>query len=179
VDLYSAEYSNSFSASPRAGAREDGQRSPPVGASAGAIWRLQRAQAMQPATQLMPAAPSSRICGGHYPALPGRWRFLLRHMVAVAELEGMISARTRAALGAAKARGTKLGGPKASGPARDLAARGLCNRASVGSKLGTLGSQLPPAPARRALPRPLSPQMLSTSWSTPIIPPIGREEKPL
>ena len=38
-------------------------------------------------------------------------RFLLQQMVAVAELEaGMISARTRAALGAAKARGTKLGG---------------------------------------------------------------------
>jgi DNA invertase Pin-like site-specific DNA recombinase len=40
-------------------------------------------------------------------------RFLLQQMVAVAELEaGMISARTRAALGAAKARGTKLGGPR-------------------------------------------------------------------
>src|SRR5436190_7924659 len=38
-------------------------------------------------------------------------RFLLQQMVAVAELEaGMISARTRAALAAAKARGRKLGG---------------------------------------------------------------------
>jgi DNA invertase Pin-like site-specific DNA recombinase len=38
-------------------------------------------------------------------------RFLLQQMVAVAELEaGMISARTKAALAAAKARGTKLGG---------------------------------------------------------------------
>jgi DNA invertase Pin-like site-specific DNA recombinase len=40
-------------------------------------------------------------------------RFLLQQMVAVAELEaGMISARTRAALGAAKARGKKLGGSR-------------------------------------------------------------------
>jgi DNA invertase Pin-like site-specific DNA recombinase len=38
-------------------------------------------------------------------------RFLLQQMASVAELEaGMISARTRAALGAAKARGKKLGG---------------------------------------------------------------------
>src|SRR5215475_7722311 len=38
-------------------------------------------------------------------------RFLLQQMVAVAELEaGMISARTRAALAAAKARGKRLGG---------------------------------------------------------------------
>src|SRR4051794_35565644 len=40
-------------------------------------------------------------------------RFLLQQMVAVAELEaGMISARTRAALTAAKERGKKLGGPR-------------------------------------------------------------------
>jgi DNA invertase Pin-like site-specific DNA recombinase len=40
-------------------------------------------------------------------------RFLLQQMVAVAELEaGMISARTRAALAAAKARGKTLGGPR-------------------------------------------------------------------
>ncbi len=38
-------------------------------------------------------------------------RFLLQQMVAVAELEaGMISARTKAALAAAKKRGKKLGG---------------------------------------------------------------------
>ncbi|WOH57501.1 recombinase family protein [Bradyrhizobium sp. BWC-3-1] len=40
-------------------------------------------------------------------------RFLLQQMVAVAELEaGMISARTRAALASAKARGKTLGGPR-------------------------------------------------------------------
>jgi DNA invertase Pin-like site-specific DNA recombinase len=40
-------------------------------------------------------------------------RFLLQQMVAVAELEaGMISARTKAALAAAKKRGTKLGGDR-------------------------------------------------------------------
>jgi len=40
-------------------------------------------------------------------------RFLLQQMVAVAELEaGMISTRTKAALAAAKARGTKLGGAR-------------------------------------------------------------------
>ena len=40
-------------------------------------------------------------------------RFLLQQMVAVAELEaGMISARTRAALAAAKRRGKKVGGPR-------------------------------------------------------------------
>lgn len=46
------------------------------------------------------------------PAIEGpTGRFILQQMVAVAELEaGMISARTKAALAAAKARGKKLGG---------------------------------------------------------------------
>jgi len=40
----------------------------------------------------------------------GTGRFMLQQMVAVAKLEaGMISARTKAALAAAKKRGTKLG----------------------------------------------------------------------
>jgi DNA invertase Pin-like site-specific DNA recombinase len=44
-------------------------------------------------------------------------RFLLRQMIAVAELEaGMISARTKAALAAAKKRGKKLGGNRGALP---------------------------------------------------------------
>lgn len=48
------------------------------------------------------------------PAIEGATgRFLLQQMVAVAELEaGMISARTKAALAAAKKRGVKLGGDR-------------------------------------------------------------------
>jgi DNA invertase Pin-like site-specific DNA recombinase len=50
------------------------------------------------------------------PAIEGpTGRFMLQQMVSVAELEaGMISARTKAALAAAKARGQKLGGYRAS-----------------------------------------------------------------
>jgi DNA invertase Pin-like site-specific DNA recombinase len=50
------------------------------------------------------------------PAIEGpTGRFLLQSMVSVAELEaGMISARTKAALAAAKARGVKLGGYRGS-----------------------------------------------------------------
>jgi DNA invertase Pin-like site-specific DNA recombinase len=51
-------------------------------------------------------------------------RFLLQQMVAVAELEaGMISARTRAALAAAKKRGTKLGGNRGVKPTAKMRAR--------------------------------------------------------
>jgi DNA invertase Pin-like site-specific DNA recombinase len=46
----------------------------------------------------------------------GAWRFMLQQMAAVAELEaGFISARTKAALVAAKKRGVKLGGYRAGG----------------------------------------------------------------
>lgn len=52
-------------------------------------------------------------------------RFLLQQMVAVAELEaGMISARTKAALAAAKQRGTVLGGNRGVKPSADAQAKG-------------------------------------------------------
>jgi len=58
------------------------------------------------------------------PAIEGpTGRFLLQNMVSVAELEaGMISARTKAALATAKARGTRLGGFRGrAGTAEDCA----------------------------------------------------------
>jgi DNA invertase Pin-like site-specific DNA recombinase len=61
-------------------------------------------------------------------------RFLLQQMVAVAELEaGMISARTKAALAAAKRRGTKLGGDrgvKPSAKTRAIATAAIQKRAT-------------------------------------------------
>ena len=52
-------------------------------------------------------------------------RFLLQQMVAVAELEaGMISARTKAALAAAKRRGKRLGGDRGVKPSAKTRAKG-------------------------------------------------------
>src|SRR3954452_543326 len=53
-------------------------------------------------------------------------RFLLQQMVAVAELEaGMISARTKAALQAAKRRGQQLGGDRGVKPSNKVRAKAL------------------------------------------------------
>lgn len=60
-------------------------------------------------------------------------RFLLQQMVAVAELEaGMISARTKAALAAAKKRGKKLGGDRGAVRAKAKAARAARAKARAG-----------------------------------------------
>jgi DNA invertase Pin-like site-specific DNA recombinase len=62
-------------------------------------------------------------------------RFLLQQMVAVAELEaGMISARTKAALAAAKRRGKKLGGDRGVRPSAKTRAKAMAaieTRASI------------------------------------------------
>lgn len=56
-------------------------------------------------------------------------RFLLQQMVAVAELEaGMISARTKAALAAAKRRGVKLGGDRGAVPTSKMHKRSAAAR---------------------------------------------------
>ena len=57
-----------------------------------------------------------------FPQVPGAMgRFMLTQMVAVAELEaGLISERTKAALQAARARGTRLGNPRLSEPKRSV-----------------------------------------------------------
>jgi DNA invertase Pin-like site-specific DNA recombinase len=70
------------------------------------------------------------------PAIEGpTGRFMLQQMAAVAELEaGMISVRTKAALAAAKARGTKLGGDRGdqlTDKARALGCKALTARADA------------------------------------------------
>lgn len=80
-------------------------------------------------SQLLEAGVDVRFAD--LPAIVGATgRFMLQQMVAVAELEaGMISARTRAALAAAKRRGVLLGGNRGTIPTermrkRSVAARG-------------------------------------------------------
>jgi DNA invertase Pin-like site-specific DNA recombinase len=71
---------------------------------------------------------------------PGR--FLLQQMVAVAELEaGMISARTKAALAAAKRRGTKLGGDRGVKPTAKTRAKG---RAVIQARAAARAADLHP-----------------------------------
>jgi DNA invertase Pin-like site-specific DNA recombinase len=72
------------------------------------VDRLARSQSFL--SRILEAGVEVRFCD--LPQIEGpTGRFLLQSMMAVAELEaGMISARTKAALAASKARGTKLGG---------------------------------------------------------------------
>jgi len=72
------------------------------------VDRLARSQSFL--SRLLEAGVDVRFCD--LPQIEGpTGRFLLQSMMAVAELEaGMISARTKAALAASKARGKKLGG---------------------------------------------------------------------
>ncbi len=68
-------------------------------------------------TRLVSAGVEVRFCD--LPKIEGpAGRFMLRQMLAVAELEaGLISERTKKALAAAKARGRKLGGDRGNLPA--------------------------------------------------------------
>src|SRR5262245_33676973 len=69
-------------------------------------------------------------------------RFLLQQMVAVAELEaGMISARTKAALAAAKRRGKKLGGNRGTKPSPKAARKGA---AATGERAAERAADLAP-----------------------------------
>jgi DNA invertase Pin-like site-specific DNA recombinase len=69
-------------------------------------------------------------------------RFLLQQMVAVAELEaGMISARTKAALAAAKRRGTRLGGDRGVKPTAKTRARA---REAVQRRVASRAADLAP-----------------------------------
>jgi DNA invertase Pin-like site-specific DNA recombinase len=69
-------------------------------------------------------------------------RFMLQQMAAVAELEaGMISARTKAALAAAKRRGKKLGGDRGASLTREARAAG---RAALQAKARARAADLAP-----------------------------------
>jgi DNA invertase Pin-like site-specific DNA recombinase len=78
------------------------------------VDRLARSQGFL--SRILEAGVEVRFCD--LPQIEGpTGRFLLQSMMSVAELEaGMISARTKAALAASKARGTKLGGFRRKGP---------------------------------------------------------------
>ena len=84
------------------------------------VDRLARSQSFL--SRILEAGVEVRFCD--LPQIEGpTGRFLLQSMMAVAELEaGMISARTKAALAASKARGKKLGGFRGrAGTAKDTA----------------------------------------------------------
>jgi DNA invertase Pin-like site-specific DNA recombinase len=86
-------------------------------------------------------------------------RFLLQQMVAVAELEaGMISARTKAALAAAKKRGKKLGGNRGVKPTAKMRARStaVLQQRARPSKRCRRPAQRPYGPSQPSSTRPAS-----------------------
>ena len=92
-------------------------------------------------SKLLEAGVDVRFCD--LPKIEGpTGRFMLQQMAAVAELEaGMISARTKAALAAAKARGVKLGGDRGARLDDQQRARG---RATIAARTGARAADLMP-----------------------------------
>ena len=81
-------------------------------------------------------------------------RFLLQQMVAVAELEaGMISARTKAALAAAKRRGKKLGGNRGVKPGAAKPQSTFAERIAAGGRTSGRGSPCSGGSGKRHRPR--------------------------
>lgn len=116
------------------------------------------------------------------PAIEGpTGRFMLQQMAAVAELEaGLISARTKAALKAAKARGQQLGGHRGGSLSSDAQARGreeqsrLADRRAqdVAPLLATLrkeGLTTPTAIARALTARGIPTARGGETWSAPTV----------
>ncbi len=93
-------------------------------------------------SRLLEAGVEVRFCDLPDAAGP-QGRFLLNSMVAVAELEaGLISQRTKAALAAAKKRGTKLGGVR---PGQRLTKKmRAAGRAAIAARVAERASQLKP-----------------------------------
>jgi DNA invertase Pin-like site-specific DNA recombinase len=114
------------------------------------------------------------------PAIEGpTGRFMLQQMAAVAELEaGLISARTKAALAAAKARGHRLGGHRGGSLSSDAQARGreeqsrLADRraadiAPLLMKLRSMGITSPTEIARTLTEHSIPTARGGAKWSAP------------
>jgi DNA invertase Pin-like site-specific DNA recombinase len=101
------------------------------------VDRLARSQAFL--SRLLEAGVEVRFCD--LPQIEGpTGRFLLQSMMSVAELEaGLISARTKAALAAAKARGKRLGGFRGrAGTAEDTAKARVARSAAANAHAAAL-----------------------------------------
>ena len=88
-------------------------------------------------TRLLEAGVDVRFAD--LPAIEGpTGRFMLQQMASVAELEaGLISARTKAALAAAKARGKRLGGNRGTTPTDEMRAAGVAARQEAAATRAT------------------------------------------